>query len=112
VAFDLLLPDLFPPLRDPTETPEFRLPALERWLARAQRTTERPMGAGRWLAGRFGLAEPVPYAAIGRVGEDPHPGPPPRGREDAWLRADPVHLAVGQDSVTLHDAAMLSLEAE
>jgi hypothetical protein len=31
------------------------------------------------------------------------------GREGAWLRADPVHLRLERDAVTLHDATMLGV---
>ncbi len=84
---------------------ELRLPALEKWLARAD--FERPGAAGMqpWLAERFALPAPAAVAAVSLAGEE---GP----REGAWLRADPVHLRVDGDSVVVHDSSVLGLRRE
>lgn len=107
VPLDLVVPDLFPPSPASTDAAPFRLPALERWLSRAQASREPGMTARRWVAARYGLKDPVPYAALSLAGES--------GQIPALspvLRADPVHLAVGQDSLTLHEAAMLEVTPE
>ncbi|HSN19595.1 MAG TPA: hypothetical protein VLS49_02890, partial [Usitatibacter sp.] len=105
MPLDLLVPDLLPPPDAPQALREARLPALERWLARADLERAGPVGAERWLAARFGLAEPAPFAAIALAGEEgPRPG--------AWLRADPVHLRIEGDSVVVLDPSVLGLERE
>ncbi len=82
-----------------------RFPALERWLARARSTTEAAQGTRSWLATAFELPSPPAYAAVALEGEG-------LGRPGAWLRADPVHLAVGQDAVALRDASLLEVTRE
>ncbi|HEX6635057.1 MAG TPA: hypothetical protein VF038_13885 [Usitatibacter sp.] len=105
MPLDLLVPDLLPPPDAPEALREARLPALERWLVRADLERSNAVGAERWLAERFGLASPAPYAAIALAGEEaPRPG--------AWLRADPVHLRIERDSVVVHDASVLDLDRD
>lgn len=78
------------------------MPALERWLARGAAST-RPEGEARaLLATAFGLAPPVPDAAIELAAD----GAAPQGE---WVRVDPVHLQVRQDAVALHDAGALGI---
>ncbi len=82
-----------------------RLPGLEKWLARAAIAREGARGAYAWLAGDWGVAEPVPYAAIALAGDD-------APRAGTWMRADPVHLRIERDLVALHDASVLDVGAE
>ena len=100
---DLLVPDLIVPADAPAALRDVRLPHLERWLVRS----ELARGTARWateaLASAYGLEAPAPIAAIALAGEDDAHGGP---GTDGWVRADPVHLRVDRDSVTLHPAAM------
>jgi hypothetical protein len=100
VPLDLVVPDLLTsPARD------LRLPHAERWLARADSQRVDVRGIESWLARAFGVAEPVPVAAITLAGDI-------GAREGQWLRADPAHLRIGQDSVALHDASILEVTRE
>ena len=93
MPLDLLIPDL---LRVPGALPAPTLPSLEKWLARAD-LARVPGGAIAWLGSAFGLAHPIPVAAI------------ETGGDGAWLRADPVHLRVGGEGVQLLPAAALGI---
>ena len=62
-------------------------------------------GVAAGLAAAFGLAEPLPIAAVTLAADE---GP----REGTWLRADPVHLRVGQGAVTLHDSSVLDVSRD
>ena len=93
MPLDLLIPDL---LRVPGTLPAPTLPSLEKWLARAEIERLRG-GAIAWLGKAFGLAHPIPVAAI------------ETGGDGAWLRADPVHLRVGREGVQLLHAAALGI---
>ena len=93
LPLDLLIPDL---LRAPGPLSAPTLPSLEKWLARAG-IARVPGGTVAWLGNAFGLAHPIPVAAIETGG----PG--------AWLRADPVHLIVGREGVQLLPAAALGI---
>src|SRR5215831_17920529 len=88
MPLELVIPDLLLTAGATARLAAARLPHAEKWLARAEVATE-----------------PGPYAAVALLGE---------GREAAgqWLRADPVHLRIDQDSVVLHDAAVLDLGRE
>lgn len=105
MPLDILVPDLLLPAGAPERLVAARLPHAEKWLARADMATVPAAGALAWLAAAHGLAEPAPYAAVALAGEG-------RDAAGAWLRADPVHLRVDQDSVVLHDAAVLGLARE
>ncbi len=93
LPLDLLIPDL---LRAPGPLPAPTLPSLEKWLARAG-IARVPGGTVAWLGTAFGLAHPIPVAAI------------ETGGAGAWLRADPVHLMVGREGVQLLPAAALGI---
>ncbi|QJR11482.1 hypothetical protein DSM104443_02559 [Usitatibacter rugosus] len=81
---------------------EARLPALEKWLARADLSRVPGRGAYAWLAEASALPSPPPYAAVALAGEaEPREGP--------WMRADPVHLRINRDLVSLYDASTLDL---
>jgi hypothetical protein len=105
MPLDLLVPDLLLPPDAPAAMRELRLPALEKWLVRADIERAPPGDAAAWLASRFAIPRPVPVAAISLAGErDPSSG--------GWLRADPVHLRVDRDGVILHDASILGVKRD
>jgi hypothetical protein len=102
MPLDLLVPDLLLPPDAPAELRELRLPALERWLARADMEHGAAKTAAECLASAFALPTPAPIAAITLAADAGiEPG--------AWLRADPVHMRVERDSLTLHDASILDV---
>ena len=103
MPLDLLVPDLLLPTDAPATMRELRLPALERWLARADTVRRPELTATALLASAFALPEPAPVAAISLVADD-------RAREGTWLRADPVHLRVDQDTLALHDPSILEVQ--
>ena len=105
MPLDLVVPDLLLPPEAPAAMRELRLPWAERWLARADAQRVAIRGLDAWLARAFALAEPPPVAAITLAADD-------APREGAWLRADPVHLHIGQDAVSLHDATVLGVTRE
>ena len=78
------------------------MPALERWLARGDAGTLAAGSLHAILASQYGIADPVPYGAISFAAERA-PGPAPN------LRADPIHVEVGQASAALHDASVLAI---
>lgn len=82
------------------------MPALERWIARGDLGTLAEGSLHAVLARQYGIAAPVPYAALSLAGD----GRPPEGH--AWLRADPVHLEVGQVAAALHDASHLDVSPD
>lgn len=102
MALDLLVPDLLLPASAPEGMRQMRLPAVERWLARAERV-RRPEGdVNALLASAFSLPSPPPVAAITLAVD--------AGAADGtWMRADPVHLRIEQDAVVLQDAAGLDI---
>lgn len=102
MPLDLLVPDLLALGGDPALLPQLRMPALERWLARADSTRRPERGLVELLANAFSLATPPPVAAVTLAGDQGRSG-------GACLRADPVHLRVGQDAVALHDSAVLGI---
>ena len=102
MPLDLVVPDLLLPVEAATTVQPGRLAALESWLARGNTRRLPHRGLTAALAASFGVPDPVPVAAITLAADDaPRPG--------TWLRADPVHLQVGQDAVALHDASMLDV---
>lgn len=110
MPLDLLLPDLLLPHDAPAPLRELRLPALERWLARADFARSPSRGTVGTLATLYGLAQPAPVAAISLAAENGIPAAAaPAG---GWLRADPVHLRIDHDYVRLHDASILDVTRE
>lgn len=102
MPLDLLVPDLLSLGGDPSALTDLRLPALERWLARADRVRRPEKGPDELLANAYSLATPPPVAAVSLAAEE--------GRHEGnWLRADPVHLRVGQDAVSLYHSAVLDV---
>ncbi|HUP29241.1 MAG TPA: hypothetical protein VM122_03635 [Usitatibacter sp.] len=102
MPLDLVIPDLLLPVDAPEALRSQRLPALESWLARgvSRRLPHRGLEAA--LSATFALGAPIPIAAVTLAADD-------APRAGAWLRADPVHLRVGQDAVALHDAGILGV---
>ena len=96
MPLDLLIPDLLATAGAPDEIRTTRLPALEKWLARADRS-RHPGGRTAWIGVTWSLPDPVPVAAI------------ELGREGLWLRADPVHLRVERQGVQLFAPAALGI---
>ncbi|MEO5694874.1 MAG: hypothetical protein ABIQ72_17200 [Usitatibacter sp.] len=103
MPLDLVVPDLLPtPARD------IRLPQVEKWLARADVQRVKDRGLEGWLASQFSLhpgSEPgkeLPVAAITLAADA-------GAKPGDWLRADPVHMRIGQDAVSLHDASILAI---
>ena len=82
--------------------PQDRFPAAETLIARGRRSRKPPIASEAWLLERFGVqgqrGSPVaPYTLLADGGS---PG------EEFWMRADPVHLSVGLDSVGFDGAAL------
>lgn len=105
VPLDLLVPDLLSSPESRALLSALRLPALERWVARADVARRAERSAVEILASAFALPSPPPVAAIA-LAADHAP------REGGWVRADPVHLRVEQDAVALHDPAVLGITRE
>jgi hypothetical protein len=105
MPLDVLVPDLLPPPDAPAGLRAARLPALEKWLARADVETVPGTGAVAWLAAEYGLASPPPVAALALAGEG-------QASDGAWMRADPVHLRIDHDYLKLHDASVLDVRRD
>jgi hypothetical protein len=97
----LLIPDLLPPADAPDAMRGLRLPALEKWLARADGRREAGTGTA-WLLRQWGLGADAPVAALTLAADG---GP----RDGTWVRADPVHQRVDRHALVLHDASVLDL---
>ncbi len=109
MPLDVLIPHLLLPEGAPPELRGVRLPALERWLARADVTVDAAGGVNAWLATRFGLDSApfaaIPFAAISLAGDD-------AAAAGTWLHADPVHFRVDRDAATLHHTAILDVRRD
>src|SRR6266705_3500887 len=95
---ELYIPDFFPPEGLP---PEDSLAAAETLIARGRCRRVSPVSPEAWLFERFGVARqrdwPVaPYTLLADGGAP---------ERHYWMRADPVHLQVGRDSLGLSDSA-------
>lgn len=95
----LFIPDFF---SSENAAASNRLTAAETLIARGRRKQAAPIAAEAWLFGRFGTHKqhdwPVaPYTLLADGGA-------PGGHY--WMRADPVHLSVGRDSLALDSAAL------
>ena len=96
--FDLHIPDFFSAERLP---PAEGLAAAETLIARGRRRRIASVSPEAWLFGRFGVERqrdwPVaPYTLLADGGAP---------ERHFWMRADPVHLRVGRDSLVLADGA-------
>jgi len=105
---DILVPDLLVPADAPAAMREVRLPHLERWLVRAELERRTARSAIEALGAAYGIESPIAVAAVSLAGESAEP---PAGA-GGWLRADPVHLRVDRDALTLHDASILGVQAD
>jgi len=85
-----------------------RLPLLERLVARGDRTACDAVDLPGWLFSAFGLAPGAspPIAPFTLLADGGEPG------SRYWLRADPVHLAIGRTDLVLTEGAADSLSAE
>jgi hypothetical protein len=95
----LFVPEFF---SSKSAAPAARLAAAETLIAKGRRKQEAPIARDAWLFERFGIRRqrdwPVaPYALLGDGGA-------PGGY--FWMRADPVHLSVGRDSLALDGNAL------
>jgi len=105
MPLDLVVLDSLAPPDAPPEMRALRLPALERWLASAE-VGRHEGDAMAWLASRFHLSSPVPVAPIALAAESVGP------TAGAWLRADPVHVRIGQTSAVLERGSRLGISAD
>ena len=109
---ELLVPALFPtraPAREALGA--LRLPALELLLARGRATGTEPRAPERWLVEAFSGDDgdedaPLAAGALTVLAEGGEPG------DDAWLRADPVHLQLGRDGPALVPSAAFEVSRE
>ena len=104
MPLDLLVAGLVPPIDAPPEMRALRLPALEKWLARADLARSEARTATAWLAAAFSLGDPAPVAALSLAADDP-PG------EGSWMRADPAHVRIDRERTSLHAGAALGIGA-
>src|SRR5258706_4732488 len=103
MPLDVLLPGVIPPIDAPPERRSLRLPALEKWLARADITRSEACTGTQWLAGAFSLRAPAPVAALSLTAEG-------GSAEGSWIRADPVHVRIDRNRTSLHAGAILEIE--
>ena len=101
MPLDVVVPDLLPPADAPPAQRELRLPALERWLARAGLARRPEASLASLLASAYALESPPPIAALSLLADC-------GVRDGCWLRADPVHVSVGTDAITLHHPSVLA----
>lgn len=100
----LAVPELFwpEPAAVSSSPPTARFPALEMLLARGRRSTSGETGFEAWCLARWGVsgAGVAPYSLLADGGE---PG------DAFWLRADPCHLRVDRERLTVVDATLFHL---
>ena len=101
-GLDLVVAGLLPSADSPPAIRGVRLPALEKWLARARVQAPPCRGRHAWLAREFGVSAPPPVAAIELAADEP-------GLEGTWFRADPVHLRLGHNAAALHSPESLDI---
>src|SRR5216117_1684291 len=94
---ELYIPNFFPSEGLPRGD---GLAAAETLIARGRRSRRALCSPEAWLFGRFGVARqrdwPVaPYTLLADGGAP---------ERNYWMRADPVHLQVGRDSLGLADS--------
>ena len=97
---ELLVPGLFAAAQGA------RLPAAELIVARGRRSGADPLPLERWLAARFGIEGHLPAGALTLLGS----GGNPQGA--AWARADPVHLRVMRDRISIVPSDAFSIARE
>ena len=101
-GLDLVVAGLLPSVDSPPAMRGVRLPALEKWLARAQVEAHPCRGRHAWLAGEFALPASPPVAAIELAADEP-------ALEGTWFRVDPVHLRLGHNAAALHAPESLDI---
>src|SRR5262249_25057158 len=77
-------------------------PSLELLVARGRRIKAPARSVEQWLQHAFGIEGRLPAGALSLYGAGGAPG------DAAWVRADPVHLAVMRDHVLLAPALELT----
>lgn len=99
----LVISDLYPVRQSALHLP--RLACLEQWLARG-RTTRLTAGWQQWVLDEFyeGRYATTPWATVAAAAAMPVV------RGQPWL-ATPVHLVVGIDTLRVHPAGLLNLDA-
>ncbi len=98
---ELLVPGLF------SASAQARLPALEMLLARGRSESAPSQRLEAWLRQAFELEEqPLAAGALTLLGSGNDPG------GDFWLRADPVHLRLMGDRLTVVPAEALNIPRE
>lgn len=105
MPLDVVVPDLLPAADAPPAQRELRLPALERWLARAALARRPEANLPALLASAYAIEPPAPVAALSLLADC-------GVRDGCWLRADPVHVSVGSDAITLHHPSVLEATRE
>ena len=83
-----------------------RFAALELLLARGRRRADAAQRTEDWLRDAFELGERFPAGALTLLAGGGEPG------EDAWVRADPVHLRLMRDRLIVVPATAFDLSAE
>jgi hypothetical protein len=102
---ELVVPALFAAREIP------RLPALELLLARGRAGHVAPLALEAWLADAFELeGSPVAAGALTAHAEGGDTSGP--AGDYCWLRADPVHLRLGGDQLTLIPSAGFGISRE
>ncbi len=84
------------------------LPALARWLSKANNQTAAASLETN-LAALFGITAPLPSAALTALAD--FNLTPTEAQKHHWLRADPVHLRADQQFLRLFDASVLNIQA-
>jgi hypothetical protein len=87
---------------------ERELPALQRVLGRAARSSASDQSYEAWICTQFGVArqQDWPIAPLTLAADGGVPG------EGYWLRADPVHLQADRDRLVLMDSATMALKQD
>ncbi len=105
----LFVPSLFwPETGDPDSYSGLRLPALETLLGRGSAASGACENECAWLCGHFGVQKQTdwPVAPLAFAGDGGEPG------SACWLRADPVHLRLHNDGLTLLAPETLEITAD
>src|SRR5437667_12800459 len=102
---ELYIPNFFPSEALPRGD---GLAAAETLIARGRRRRRALSSPEAWLFGRFGVARqrdwPVaPYTLLADGGAP---------ERNFWLRADPVHLRLGRDTLTIADTAAFGVSRD
>jgi hypothetical protein len=108
---ELLVPALLPARETLYEAlSELRLPALETLLARGRASWSEALTPERWLVEAFDEEDaPLAAGALTLLADGAPDGGPGQAR---WMRADPVHLRLHGDVLTLFPSAAFSIVRE